>query len=348
VKSGSATFTFHSTVDPATFSCTLDDGTPSPCTSPVSYAGLADGSHSFSVKATAASGTDPNAAVSTWTIDATAPTVPGSVVATPLGPNAVGLSWNASSDAGGVSGYDITRDGTLIGTAGASQTGYSDATAAAATTYQYAVRARDAAGNVSPYSSPAAAATPAGFIPFQNGFEAGLTGWTSSAGLVAEASTVHSGGFAGEGNTTNGGTYAKKTVTSVRDGYARVYFDVKSAASQVNLLRMRATGSVSLGYVFVTPTGQLGFRNDIAATTAMSSLVAGPGWHSLELHMLTNGTIGVSDVWLDGTHVGDISSAVTNLGSSPITEFQIGEVQTARTYDVVFDDAAFGPQRIGP
>ena len=159
---------------------------------------------------------------------------------------------------------------------------------------------------------------------------------------------MHSGGFAGEGNTTNGATYAKKTVTPVRDGYARVYFNLKSAASQVNLLRMRATGSVSLGYAFVTASGQLGLRNDITATTAMSSLVVGPGWHSLELHMLVNGSVSVTDVWLDGTRVGDISSAMTNLGTAPITEFQIGEVQTGRTYDVVFDDAAFGPQRIGP
>ena len=346
--SSTATFSFHSTVEPATFDCSLDGAAPLPCTSPVTYSGLADGSHSFSVSATAASGTDPTPAVSTWAIDATAPTIPGSVAATALGPNAVGLSWSASSDAGGIAGYDITRNGAVIGTAGATQTSYSDATASAATTYQYAVRARDVAGNASAYSSPVAATTPANFVPFQNGFEAGLTGWTSSAGLVAEASTVHSGGFAGEGNTTNGATYAKKTVTPVRDGYARVYFNLKSAASQVNLLRMRATGSVSLGYAFVTASGQLGLRNDITATTAMSSLVVGPGWHSLELHMLVNGSVSVTDVWLDGTRVGDISSPMTNLGTAPITEFQIGEVQTGRTYDVVFDDAAFGPQRIGP
>ena len=159
---------------------------------------------------------------------------------------------------------------------------------------------------------------------------------------------MHSGAFAGEGNTTNGATYAKKTLTAAADGYARVYFNLKSAASQVNLLRMRAAGSVSLGYAFVTASGQLGWRNDVTATTTMSSTVVGPGWHALELHLLVNGAAGMSDVWLDGTRVADISSALTSLGSSPISEFQIGEVQTGRTYDVVFDDAAFGTQRIGP
>ena len=53
---------------------------------------------------------------------------------------------------------------------------------------------------------------------------------------------MHSGGFAVEGNTTNGATYAKKTVTATRDAYARVWFNLKSEASQVNLLRMRCHG----------------------------------------------------------------------------------------------------------
>ena len=159
---------------------------------------------------------------------------------------------------------------------------------------------------------------------------------------------MHAGGFAAEGNTTNGATYAKKALAGGLDGYARVYFNVKSAASQVNLLRLRATGGVSLGYLFVSPGGQLAWRNDVTATTATSSAIAGPGWHALELHLLVNGTSSISEAWLDGTSLADISFATTNLGSSPISEFQIGEVQTGRTYDVVFDDAAFGAQRIGP
>ena len=90
------------------------------------------------------------------------------------------------------------------------------------------------------------------------------------------------------------------------------------------------------------------FLDDVTATTTTSGLVPGPGWHSLELHFLTNDSASVSEVWLDGTKVTDLSSAVTNLGTAPITEFQIGEVQTGRTYDVVFDDAAFGTQPLGP
>ena len=347
-NSTSATFAFHSTISPATFACSIDGAAAAPCISPVTYAGLADGGHSFSVVATATSGTDPTPAARSWTVDATAPTVPTAVVATPIGPSAATVGWTGSSDANGVVGYEISRDDVIIGSAGSAQTSYADATALPSTTYQYAVRARDAAGNTSAYSTPAAATTPAGGPPlFQDGFELGLTAWTSSSGLAVQATTVHGGGFAAEGATTNGATYAKKTVAGGLDGYARVYFNVKSAASQVNLLRLRSTG-VSLGYVFVSTTGQVSWRNDVTATTTTSSAVAGPGWHALELHLLVNGTNGISEVWLDGTRLNDISSASASLGTAPITEFQIGEVQTGRTYDVVFDDAAFGTQRIGP
>ncbi len=347
-NSGSATFSFHSTITPATFACAIDGGTPAPCTSPVTYGGLADGAHSFSVAATAASGTDPTPAVRTWSIDATAPTVPGSVVATPLGPSAVGVSWSASSDAGGLAGYDVTRDGVVIGSAGPSQTSYSDATATPSTTYQYAVRARDAVGNTSRTPRPPQRPHRPAWLPSRTASRPGSRAGHRRPVSLSRALLVHSGGFAAEGNTVNGATYAKKTVTAVSDGYARVYFNLKSAASQVNLLRMRSAGSVSLGYAFVTASGQLGWRNDVAATTTMSSTVVGPGWHALELHLLVNGASSMSEVYLDGARVADISAAVASLGTSPITEFQIGEVQSGRTYDVVFDDAAFGSQRIGP
>ncbi|HEX9696866.1 MAG TPA: FG-GAP repeat protein [Actinomycetota bacterium] len=78
-NSSSATFEFvgtdnHTPSGSLTFTCSLDAAPTSPCTSPVTYTGLADGSHTFSVAATDTSGnTDPTAATHTWTIDATGP-----------------------------------------------------------------------------------------------------------------------------------------------------------------------------------------------------------------------------------------------------------------------------------
>jgi hypothetical protein len=127
-----------------------------------------------------------------------------------------------------------------------------------------------------------------------------------------------------------------------------VWFNVKSSASQVNLLRHRTAADGSLAYAFVSATGQLGVRNDVAGTTTNSSVVVAPGsgWHELELHTVINGTASVIEVWLDGVRVDALSTTTANLGTTPVGKMQIGEVQSGRTYDVVFDDAAFGTARV--
>ncbi|MBX7253381.1 MAG: SMP-30/gluconolactonase/LRE family protein [Candidatus Promineofilum sp.] len=72
--SSSATFAFSSTEAGATFACKLDSADYGPCTSPKTYNGLSDGSHTFTVRAGDAAGNlDPTPAVYTWTLDATPP-----------------------------------------------------------------------------------------------------------------------------------------------------------------------------------------------------------------------------------------------------------------------------------
>jgi len=262
----------------------------------------------------------------------------------------VNVTWSASTDNVGVNAYDVTRNGAALATVSGATTSFTDNTAAPNTTYTYAVRARDAAGNPSPYGSAAPATTPAPPTPvFADGFESGTTSaWTSATGLTVESSTVHAGTWAAEGNTTNGGTYAKKTLPGTyTDAYARVYFDIKSFADQVNLLRFRDAAGNSLGYLFVNTSGALGFHDDVTATSTTSTTTVGPGWHALELHMLVNGTTSTVGAWLDDLPVGALSSSTANLGTAPVGQLQIGEVQTGRTYDVVLDDAVFATQRIG-
>jgi Big-like domain-containing protein/glycosyl hydrolase family 26 len=76
VNSNSPTFAFSSDQAGATFQCHLDSASFSPCTSPITYTGLGQGSHTFEVRATTAGGgTDSTPARRTWAVDTTPPTV---------------------------------------------------------------------------------------------------------------------------------------------------------------------------------------------------------------------------------------------------------------------------------
>src|SRR3954468_11556861 len=74
VTDHSASFAFASTESGSTFDCRLDGGAWVDCASPESYSGLADGSHTFDVRANDAAGnTDASPASRTWTIGTSSP-----------------------------------------------------------------------------------------------------------------------------------------------------------------------------------------------------------------------------------------------------------------------------------
>jgi hypothetical protein len=82
--------------------------------------------------------------------DTEAPTAPTSLAASNVTQTGATLTWKASRDNVGVTGYDVYRNGSKISTANAlssTQTGLSCGTA-----YTFAVAASDAAGNKSPQS----------------------------------------------------------------------------------------------------------------------------------------------------------------------------------------------------
>ncbi len=95
--------------------------------------------------------------------DTSPPTVPTGVNATAASPTQINLSWTASTDNIGVTGYKVYRNGVLAGSPAG--TGYSDTGLAASTAYSYTVAACDAAGNCSAQSGAVNAQTPAPIAP---------------------------------------------------------------------------------------------------------------------------------------------------------------------------------------
>lgn len=89
--------------------------------------------------------------------DTTAPSVPANVTATATSQSQINLAWSASTDNVGVTGYRVYQGGTAIATT--NTTSYQNTGLAASTTYNYTVRAYDAAGNESAASATATATT---------------------------------------------------------------------------------------------------------------------------------------------------------------------------------------------
>ncbi|WNG48981.1 alpha-amylase [Archangium minus] len=83
--------------------------------------------------------------------DTTAPSVPSGLTVSSKTATSVSLTWTASTDASGIAGYDVYRNGALV--ASPPSASYTDTGLSLGTTYSYTVRARDTAGNVSALST---------------------------------------------------------------------------------------------------------------------------------------------------------------------------------------------------
>lgn len=130
----------------------------------------AAGFNSASGSATVSSGATATKDFSLTPTDTTAPTAPSGLQATAVSPSQINLTWNASTDGVGVTGYKVYRGGTEIGSAAG--TSYQDNGLAQNTSYTYTVKAFDAANNLSAASNSATATTHPGTVPiFQDGFE---------------------------------------------------------------------------------------------------------------------------------------------------------------------------------
>src|SRR6266853_1798778 len=197
-----------------------------PATTSLADAGMsAATTYSYTVAARDAAGNiSPNSASVSITIaDTTPPTTPTGLTAAVASSTGANLSWTASTDNVGVTGYIVRRNGVQV--AAPSTTSFADTGLSAATTYSYTVAARDAAGNISSNSASVSVTTP----PAPPSNSASLA-WDSVTALNLSGYRIYFGTAPGTylqsvGQGISVGNVTAYIVTGLASG-ARYYFAV--------------------------------------------------------------------------------------------------------------------------
>jgi concanavalin A-like lectin/glucanase superfamily protein len=168
-------FAFMASEANCTFECSLDNSSYSPCTSGDSFGPLADGPHSFAVRARDRAGNvDAGPAVRAWTIDTRTPDT--EIITGPMGatqsPSAQFTFISPDAGAGAV--FECALDGAGFTTCTSPFT----ASALPDGMHVFAVRVRDAVGNVDP--TPATRSWSVDRVPPDTTITSGPTGTTPS------------------------------------------------------------------------------------------------------------------------------------------------------------------------
>lgn len=218
--------------------------------------------------------------------DKTAPSVPTGLAPTTASSTQVNLTWNASVDGGtnasGVKGYNVYRNGIFLKQVAAPGTSAADTGLTPLTTNNYAVSAVDNAYNQSARSSSASASTPASgncaFIisPLNATFPSAGSG--SNLTVTADAGcswtaissafwiTITSGASV-TGNGTVGFSVSANTNFSDRTGTMTV------AAQTVTLTQAAASDTTSPSVSLTAPTSGSIVSNTISLTASASDKV---------------------------------------------------------------------------
>jgi hypothetical protein len=193
VASTSATFSFSSNEAGSTFACSRDNAAYVACTSPTTYTGLAQGAHTFAVRATDLAGnTDPTPASASWSVDTLAPAAP--VILSPVDGTATTSNTLAFSGTAEANSTITVLDGsTAVATATADGGGAWTVTVSgiADGTHVYTATATDSAGNVSSPSSSVSVTVDA--TPPDTSIDSGPSGTTSSAAATFSFSSTKPG-----------------------------------------------------------------------------------------------------------------------------------------------------------
>ncbi|MCP3102812.1 Ig-like domain-containing protein [Myxococcus sp. K15C18031901] len=305
-----ASFTFTATESPATFECSLDGAPYAACTSPRSLTGLADGSHTFSVRAVDAAGNvDPTPATRTWTVDTTPPNTTFTSTPPPVA-NSSSATFDFNATESPVT-YECSLDGAAFATCTDPQT----FTGLADGSHTLSVRARDTAGNVDP--TPATYTWSIDTTAPDTTITSGPSGLTNTANATFGFSSPESG--VTYECSLDGGAYAActnpVTFSSLAEGNHTLSVRARDAAGNVD-----ATPATRSWTVDTTPP-------DTTITT-----------HPASITNATSATFGFSSDTTGVTYECSLNGAAYSSCTNPVTFSSLSE--RSHTLSVRARDAA--------
>lgn len=208
--------------------------------------------------------------------DTTPPSVPAGLNAQAVNATQVNLSWTASTDNVGVTGYKIFRDGVQVGTS--ATTSFQNTGLSGSTTYSYTVSANDPAGNNSAQSAPAVVTTPVvDNTPPGVSMSAPLPGTTVSGSVAVSATATDNVGVTGVQFLLDGANLGAEDTTAPYS----VQWDTTATPNGTHVLTARArdasgnTNTTSGGFTVIVsntftvpPDLMAGWTfNELAGTT---------------------------------------------------------------------------------
>ncbi|MBB5868047.1 endo-1,4-beta-xylanase [Allocatelliglobosispora scoriae] len=240
--------------------------------------------------------------------DTTPPSTPGTPTASGVTSSSATLSWSASTDNVGVTGYDILRapgtsGGTFAVVGSSTTTSFTNTGLSPSTSYRYQVRAKDAAGNLSATSSAVTVTTSAG--------TGDTTPPSTPSGLAASGTTSSSTTLTWTASTDNVGVTGYDILRA--PGTSGGTFAVVGSSTTTSFTNTGLSASTSYRYQVQAKDAAGNVSTASSAVTVTTTSGGGGGGCS------ATGT--VQSTWNNGYVIQPLT--VTNTGTSTITSWTV-------------------------
>ncbi len=310
--------------------------------------------------------------------DTQAPTEPTNLTATPTSASQVNLTWTASTDNVGVTGYEVERCenagcSNYVNIANTTSTSYTDNGLTASTAYEYRVRAVDAAANASLYSPVASVVT--GVVVPPTSVPGLISHWKfdEGAGTIAGDSVgTISGTILGGAQWTTGKSgsailfdgindnvsMGSPTLLDDRRPYTITAWINPDIGYSGNILSKRKNGQAGFWHININSiSNNIAWLKDTSQTPTQwvqtgANVLSANNWQQIALSW--DGTLNAQGVkvYVNGTEVGSYlnrrngtgallsdAAANFNIGSRDgVLDFFEGKIDEVRVYDRVLSD----------